>query len=69
MGAYAVVTGSEDVDVTADLSKGIMLGNCPQTFVHAAFRGAVLDLKAAGDRQYHPPLPNQAGVMRKATIG
>lgn len=31
----------------ADPTTGIMLGNFPQTFVHAAFMGAVLDLKTA----------------------
>ncbi|MDQ2843516.1 MAG: glycoside hydrolase family 15 protein [Acidobacteriota bacterium] len=31
----------------ADLSTGDMLGNFPQSFVHAAFIGAVLDLKTA----------------------
>ena len=31
----------------ADSTTGEMLGNFPQTFVHAAFMGAVLDLKTA----------------------
>ncbi|MDQ3397795.1 MAG: glycoside hydrolase family 15 protein, partial [Deinococcota bacterium] len=31
----------------ADPASGEMLGNFPQTFVHAAFIGAVIDLKAA----------------------
>jgi alpha,alpha-trehalase len=31
----------------ADLKTGEMLGNFPQTFVHASFIGAVIDLKAA----------------------
>jgi GH15 family glucan-1,4-alpha-glucosidase len=34
-----------------DTSDGSMLGNFPQTFVHAAFIGAVIDLKAALEDQ------------------
>ena len=35
----------------ADPKSGRMLGNFPQSFVHAAFIGAVVDLKAALEEQ------------------
>jgi GH15 family glucan-1,4-alpha-glucosidase len=64
----AALEYSNDVGLFAEEAEprnGRMVGNIPQSFVHAAFIGAVIDLKAAGDGPRTAEVAHQPKIERQ----